>query len=206
MPQILRASLVAQLVKNPPAMQETWVRSLGWQNPLEKGIATYPSIPRTSPWGRKEADTTERLSLHFHILKVCELQPGGARALDQPACNSLAVSGRQVGTPRSFSGTATSHTCFWTTPLLLSPMRLTWVSSEMLCGVEGQVVDPCTLLSIILPSLSRHPPPGLPFLPRSASVLSHRPLGFDESSSPSPRGGKLYPERVPQGAAAFQCR
>ena len=74
-------------------MQETWVRSLGWQNPLEKGIATYPSIPRTSPWGRKEADTTERLSLHFHILKVCELQPGGARALDRPACNSLAVSG-----------------------------------------------------------------------------------------------------------------
>ena len=43
--------------------------------------------------GSQEADTTERLSLHFHILKVCELQPGGARALDQPACNSLAVSG-----------------------------------------------------------------------------------------------------------------
>ena len=31
------ASLVAQLVKNPPAMQETWVRSLGWEDPLEKG-------------------------------------------------------------------------------------------------------------------------------------------------------------------------
>ena len=34
------ASLVAQLVKNPPAMQETWVRSLGWEDPLEKGKAT----------------------------------------------------------------------------------------------------------------------------------------------------------------------
>ena len=34
------ASLVAQLVKNPPAMWETWVRSLGWENPLEKGTAT----------------------------------------------------------------------------------------------------------------------------------------------------------------------
>jgi len=37
------ASLVAQLVKNPPAMQETWVRSLGWEDPLEKGMATHSS-------------------------------------------------------------------------------------------------------------------------------------------------------------------
>ena len=35
------ASLVAQLVENPPAMQETWVWSLGWEDPLEKGTATY---------------------------------------------------------------------------------------------------------------------------------------------------------------------
>ena len=46
------ASLVAQLVKNPPATQETWVRSLGWEDPLEKGKATHSSIlawkiPRT---------------------------------------------------------------------------------------------------------------------------------------------------------------
>ena len=37
-------SLVAQLVKNPPAMQETWVRSLGGEYPLEKGMATHSSI------------------------------------------------------------------------------------------------------------------------------------------------------------------
>ena len=37
-------SVVAQLVKNPPAMQETWVRSLGWEDPLEKGTATHSSI------------------------------------------------------------------------------------------------------------------------------------------------------------------
>ena len=37
-------SLVAQLVKNLPAMQETWVRSLGWENPLEKGKAAPSSI------------------------------------------------------------------------------------------------------------------------------------------------------------------
>ena len=35
------ASLVAQTVKNPPAMRETWVYSLGWEDPLETGMATY---------------------------------------------------------------------------------------------------------------------------------------------------------------------
>ena len=38
------ASLVAQLVKSPPAMWETWVRSLGWEDPLEKEKATHSSI------------------------------------------------------------------------------------------------------------------------------------------------------------------
>ena len=38
------ASLVAQLVKNPPAMQETWVGSLGWEDPLEKGMTTHSNI------------------------------------------------------------------------------------------------------------------------------------------------------------------
>ena len=38
------ASLVAQLVKNPSTMWETWVRSLGWEDPLEKGQATHSSI------------------------------------------------------------------------------------------------------------------------------------------------------------------
>ena len=43
-PQYSLASLVAQTVKNLPAMQETWVRSLGWEDPLEKGMATHSSI------------------------------------------------------------------------------------------------------------------------------------------------------------------
>ena len=38
------ASLVAQLVKNPPEMWETWVQSLGWEHPLEEGMATHSSI------------------------------------------------------------------------------------------------------------------------------------------------------------------
>ena len=39
-----RVPLVAQLVKNPPVMKETWVPSLGWEDPLEKGKATHSSI------------------------------------------------------------------------------------------------------------------------------------------------------------------
>ena len=61
-------SLVAQMVENPPAMQETWVQSLAQEDPLEKGMATYSSIlawriPWTV-WGCKESDTTERFSLY----------------------------------------------------------------------------------------------------------------------------------------------
>ena len=66
------------MVKNPTAIQETWVQFLGWEDPLEKGIATHSSIlpwriPWTeepggySPWGPKESDTTERL----HLLSLC---------------------------------------------------------------------------------------------------------------------------------------
>ena len=40
----LRASLVAQKRKNLPPMQETWVQSRGWEDPLEKGMATHSSI------------------------------------------------------------------------------------------------------------------------------------------------------------------
>ena len=58
---------MAQLVKNPPAMRETWVQSLGWEDPLEKGKATSSSILAGEfhgiSWGHKESDTTERLSL-----------------------------------------------------------------------------------------------------------------------------------------------
>jgi len=54
-------------------MRETWVQSLGWEDPLEKGTATHSRITHSglensmdySPWGHKESDTTERLSLHF---------------------------------------------------------------------------------------------------------------------------------------------
>ena len=43
-PNAVWASPIVQLVKNPPAMRETWVRSLGWEDPLEKRKATHASI------------------------------------------------------------------------------------------------------------------------------------------------------------------
>ena len=67
------------MVKNLPVMRETWVRSPGWDDPLEKAVATHSSmlvwrIPMDrgsvagySPWGHK-SDTTERLSLHFTLV------------------------------------------------------------------------------------------------------------------------------------------
>ena len=63
------ASLVTQMVKNPPPTRETWVRSLGKEDPLEKGMATHSSILLENPhgqrslagyslWGCIESDTT----------------------------------------------------------------------------------------------------------------------------------------------------
>ena len=62
------------MVKTLPPMWETQVRSLGWEDPLEKGMATHSSILAWeihgqmslvgySPWGCKESDTTKRLTL-----------------------------------------------------------------------------------------------------------------------------------------------
>jgi len=59
-----RASLVAQLVKNLPAVRETWVQSLDWVDSLEKGKATHSSIlDWRIPWSCKESGMTEQLSL-----------------------------------------------------------------------------------------------------------------------------------------------
>ena len=71
-------SFVAHLVKNPPALRETWVRSLGWEDPLEKGKLSTPVFwPREfhglcSPWGRKESATTEQF--HFHFATVLRIE------------------------------------------------------------------------------------------------------------------------------------
>ena len=60
-----RASLVAQLVKNPPAVWKTWVQSLGWEDPWRKEQLPTPVFwpgefhGLYSLWGSKESDTTE---------------------------------------------------------------------------------------------------------------------------------------------------
>ena len=77
--------LYAQMVKNPPAIRETWVQSLNWEDPLEKGKATHSSIldwriPWTeepgrlySPWGHKESDTTAAAAA-AKLLQSCPTQ------------------------------------------------------------------------------------------------------------------------------------
>ena len=59
---LLFENMVAQRVTHLPTMQETWIQSLGQEDPLEKGKATHSSILACRiPWDRKELDTTEQL-------------------------------------------------------------------------------------------------------------------------------------------------
>ena len=74
---------MAQTVKNPPAVQEPWVRSLPWEDPLEEGMATRPNILTSRiPWteepgwlqsvGCKESDMTEQLTFMCQVR--CRIQ------------------------------------------------------------------------------------------------------------------------------------
>ena len=68
--------------KNPPAMGETWVQSLVWEDPLQKGKATYSSTPVFWPrefhglYSHIESETTERLSLSTMIEDTLLVDPG----------------------------------------------------------------------------------------------------------------------------------
>ena len=53
---------MAQMVKNVPAMQETWVQSLGWEDPLEKGMATHSIVAWRIPW-TEEPDELQSMGL-----------------------------------------------------------------------------------------------------------------------------------------------
>ena len=79
------ASLVAQRVKRLPAVQETWIRSLGqedppWRRKWQPTPVLLPgkshrqrSLVDYSPWDHKESDTTERLHFHFHLRSYLNL-------------------------------------------------------------------------------------------------------------------------------------
>ena len=75
-----RASLIAQSVKNLPAVHEIWVEFLGWKDPLEKEMATHSNIlswkktwtegpNRLQSMGSKESYSLEQLHFHFHVPK-----------------------------------------------------------------------------------------------------------------------------------------
>ena len=80
-------SLVAQMVKNPPVMWETWVQSLGWEDPLEEGKATPPvflpgesqgqgSLAGYSKWGRKESTqlntSTRQSQISYNVNRIIQ--------------------------------------------------------------------------------------------------------------------------------------
>ena len=73
MPNFCFILYVAQLVKNLPEMQETWVQSLGWEDPWRRERLPTPVFwpgefhRLYSPWGRKESDMTERVSMQSKV-------------------------------------------------------------------------------------------------------------------------------------------
>ena len=97
---------MAQLVKNPPAMREIWVWSLGWEDPLEKGKATHSSILawRISPWCRKELDMTEQISLSLASLVAQTVKASVCNAGDPGLIPGLGRSpGEGNGSPLQYS-------------------------------------------------------------------------------------------------------
>ena len=116
------APLVAQLIKNLPAVWETWVQSLGWEDPLKKGKAIHSStlawrIPWTvySPWGHKESDTTERLSLSLSEVTCIPWHMAPSSIFKAGNCITLACLHQQISSPLLW---------LW---LLLPPFYMCWV-------------------------------------------------------------------------------
>ena len=81
------ASLVAQLIKNPPAVWESWVRSLGWEDPLVKGTATHSNIlPWRMPWTTVAKSWTWLSDFEKNNCITKMSFPGGARVKEHKRC------------------------------------------------------------------------------------------------------------------------
>ena len=87
----MRASLTAQVVKNPPAMQEIWVRSLGWEDSLQKGKATHSSILAWRiPWTLPSMGSQRVRQLsYFHLILRASLVAQTLK--NQPAIQETGV-------------------------------------------------------------------------------------------------------------------
>ena len=131
--QYLQDSLVAQLVKNPSAVQETWVWSLGWEDPLERERLPIPVfwIPWTSPWGCRvghDSETlTHRIKSDAFVDTPCP-SPGALWLLS--SCHIATTPSVHGVCIRSCSPTAAPEMCdsysdsvlgCWPTPKLPSP-------------------------------------------------------------------------------------
>ena len=137
------ASLVAQLVKNPPAMQETWVRSLSWEDPLETGKATHTGIlawriPQTiQPMGLQS--WTQLSDFHFHnALTLSHLAPGGSVIKNLPTMQETWVQSLGWEHPLEKRMTAHSSSLTWRIPWTENPGGLqsmeSWSHKELYRG------------------------------------------------------------------------
>ena len=104
------ASLVAQLVKNAPAMQETRVQSLSWEDPLEKGKGTHCSILAWKiPWTTVHGVARSQTQLSsFHFLSMHMVKNPPARAGDTGDGDSVPGLGRS---PRPGDGNTLKYSC-----------------------------------------------------------------------------------------------
>ena len=148
----LAASLVVQTAKNPPAMQETQLWSLGQEDPLEEGMVTHSSIPawripRTeepggphgvSPWGHKELDMTERPTHWLKSVRGCSCRIsssgwGAQKTEMRPSVSSASVTSRGL-CPVTYP--YPSHSCLQGS---LNPLKT--VSSPLSTSLQGRQIS-----------------------------------------------------------------
>ena len=137
------ASLLAQTVKNPPAKWETWVRSLGWEDSLEEGMATHSSvlawrIPRTEEPGRLQSMGSQRVrhnwATQHSTVRICQspipnfipLHPTQACGFSSSHVWIWELDYKESGVPKNW--------CFWTVVF----KRDSWES----LGLQGDPASP----------------------------------------------------------------
>ena len=99
-----------QLVKNPPAMQETWVRSLGWENPLEKGMAAHSNLLAWRiPWTEEPGRAT--VSLTHSRSPPAVGHPAFPKAINSLVFNFLFFPAEGNSYPLQYSGLENSTDC-----------------------------------------------------------------------------------------------